>query len=103
MFCIDLDHSGASACCRLIGRLDAQGAEEARSFLSGRPRPAVVDASQLRFADEAGLALLADLKGSGARLEALSPYLALCLARMEQGQPIRIGTEGRTALPHDEK
>lgn len=79
MFCIDLDPSGVAASCRLIGRLDAQGAEEARSFLSERPLPAIVDASELRFADAAGLALLADLKAAGARLEGLSPYLALRL------------------------
>jgi anti-anti-sigma regulatory factor len=80
--------------CRLIGRLDAQSAEEVRTFLSGRPPVTIVDATELLFADAAGLALLADAKAAGARIEGLSPYLTLLADRAEQQATERGRPEG---------
>jgi anti-anti-sigma regulatory factor len=77
-----LEEGEAGLRCRLVGRLDAQATEEVRRALVGAS-VGIVDVSEVRLVDEAALVLLEDLATAGARLEGVSPYLAL---RLEAGR-----------------
>jgi hypothetical protein len=90
IFRIQIDPSPEGLRCRLSGRLDAESTEIARSVLAGSAGLRFADLSELGPVDDAGLGLLAALRGAEVELEGLSPYLALrleTLAGAAQGRP----------------
>jgi len=68
----------------MSGRLSAQSSDEVRKSLGDLESVRVAEVSELGLVDESGLAFLAELRGAGAALEGLSPYLSLRLGLLEK-------------------
>ena len=62
------------------GRLVSGETEVLVEACEGHPGPLVVDLSDLHYADDAGIAVLRELKTRGASIVSARPYLALQLA-----------------------
>lgn len=65
----------------IAGKLTSGAVSELERACGSANDSLVLDVSDLRFADEAGVAQIARLTASGARLEGVTPYLELLLQR----------------------
>jgi hypothetical protein len=73
----------ASLTIKVDGRLVSGETVVLVEACGGHRGPLVVDLSDLHFADDAGIAVLRELKAQGARIVRARPYLALQLADRE--------------------
>ncbi|HQQ75969.1 MAG TPA: hypothetical protein PLB01_01320 [Thermoanaerobaculia bacterium] len=64
---------------RVAGRLGGAGVEELERVCAASLRPLRIDLAALLQADELGIALLRSLRGSGAELTGVSPFIGLLL------------------------
>ena len=69
---------------QLSGRLSRESVGEAKHACTTADPPLLIDATELREADSAGLALLVELLDQGARVEGLTNYLAMRVATMRE-------------------
>ena len=66
----------------LAGRLTAEVVPELMRVCAEREAPAVLDLSDLHFADRQGVRVLRELRAQGAQLIGVSHYLRLLLGEM---------------------
>ena len=87
---------GASTRIHVDGRLMVSGLGERERLVCGLEGPIVIDLSNLRSADDAGVAELRSLAGRGAQLIGASPYVSLLLDqdRASRGNSTNTSDEG---------
>ena len=71
--------AGAPATYKLAGRLDGDAIEVLVDACGDIAAGAIIDLAEVSYANDAGVRALGELRGRGAVLHGLRPYLALLL------------------------
>jgi hypothetical protein len=84
---------------RLAGWLEGEAVAELERVVSGRAQPLLIELTELRSVDPAGLMALRALRARGARLVGARPYIRLLLGTEPSGPPPNggPGRKGRKA------
>lgn len=72
---------GAHTVIAIAGHLVQEGVAELDRLCQGVTSPLVLDLTDLRWVDAAGIMLLNTLADAGVQLRGVSPYIALLLGR----------------------
>jgi anti-anti-sigma regulatory factor len=76
---IDIESKGSQTVVHVVGRLSGNAVAELRKACGRIEGAFVLDLSNLRFADPAGIGAIRKLGGKGAQVQGASPFVQLLL------------------------